>query len=214
MGFIGGTGCLNVDIIYSGINHLPHWGEESFSKQFGIYFGGGVPGSLANTQRLGVPSRLLTYLGSGDDIFTCFARHSLQQLGLDVVDLYHDNKIAVNVSAVAVGESDRAFLTYGPVETTLFDGNQVLENQIYQHLRGADVVDMHADFLSVYQRLKTDGTKLVFDTGWEDDLSIEKYRDYLEIADYYLPNRKEAMKITDTNSVEAAAERLSEFFQK
>ena len=52
----------------------------------------------------------------------------------------------------------------------------------------------------------------IFDTGWEDDLTLEKYRDYLEIADYYIPNQKEAMKITGTSSVEAAADVLSEFF--
>ena len=71
---------------------------------------------------------------------------------------------------------------------------------------------MHVGFLDVYKRLKKDGCIQIFDTGWEDDLTLEKYRDYLEIADYYIPNQKEAMKITGTSSVEAAADVLSEFF--
>ena len=53
---------------------------------------------------------------------------------------------------------------------------------------------------------------MLFDTGWEDDLSIEKYREYLELADYYLPNQKEALKITGARTVEEAAETLSSYF--
>ena len=52
----------------------------------------------------------------------------------------------------------------------------------------------------------------MFDTGWSDDLSIDKYREYLQIADYYVPNQKEALKITGESTVEGAADRLSEFF--
>ena len=36
------------------------------------------------------------------------------------------------------------------------------------------------------KRLKKDGCIQIFDTGWEDDLTLEKYRDYLEIADIIL----------------------------
>ena len=48
------------------------------------------------------------------------------------------------------------------------------------------MVDMHVGFLDVYKRLKKDGCIQIFDTGWEDDLTLEKYKDYLEIADYYI----------------------------
>ena len=60
----------------------------------------------------------------------------------------------------------------------------------------------------------TDGMDLndaVMDEVYEN-LTLEKYKDYLEIADYYIPNQKEAMKITGTSSVEEAADILSEFF--
>ncbi len=36
----------------------------------------------------------------------------------------------------------------------------------------------------------------------------------LELADFYTPNQKEALKITGTNTPEEAARVLSEFFQK
>ena len=75
------------------------------------------------------------------------------------------------------------------------------------------MVDMQDGFLEAYQKLSAEGVIHVFDTGWEEDLSIEKYRDYLEIADYYVPNQKEALKITGESTVENAARQLSRYFK-
>ena len=69
-------------------------------------------------------------------------------------------------------------------------------------------------FLPVYKKLKEEGTILVLDTGWDDEMSIKKYRDYLELADYYTPNRKEAMKITGSDTPEDAAHALKQYFEK
>ena len=57
------------------------------------------------------------------------------------------------------------------------------------------------------------GAVLVFDTGWLDDLSIENYREYIELADYYTPNQKEALKITGADTPARAAEILSDYFE-
>lgn len=67
-------------------------------------------------------------------------------------------------------------------------------------------------FLDVYKKLHEGGTKLVLDTGWDDDMSFEKYADYLEIADYYTPNQKEAKKISNTSTPEEAAQALTKYF--
>ena len=63
------------------------------------------------------------------------------------------------------------------------------------------------------RRLKQEGAVLVFDTGWLDDLSIENYREYIELADYYTPNQKEALKITGADTPARAAEILSDYFE-
>ena len=69
------------------------------------------------------------------------------------------------------------------------------------------------NYLDVYRKLKNDNVTMVMDTGWEDDLSIEKYADYIEIADYYTPSRKEALQITDTSTVEDAVKVLGRYFK-
>lgn len=206
MAFIGGVGHTNIDLIYADLARLPAIGQEVFAKKFEMHLGGGVPATLVNTARLGLPSKLLTFLG--DDFFSNFAKRSLAEFGAETVNLYQGSRIPVVLTSVMVCDQDRSFVSYRD------DGlaEEYPMEEVYRNLHGAKIVDMHVGFLDVYRRLKEEGTILVFDTGWEDDLSIEKYKEYLKLADYYLPNQKEALKITEEQTVEKAAERLSEFF--
>lgn len=73
---------------------------------------------------------------------------------------------------------------------------------------------MQLGYLEVYKRLKVDGTVLVFDVGWEDGMSLEKYSEYLKLADYFTPNQKEALEITKTKNLQDAADKLKEYFDQ
>lgn len=206
MGFAGGIGFANIDLIYSGLKSLPAKGEEVYAKAFGMHLGGGIPATLINTSRLGIPSRVVTFIGH--DYFSDFVRQEFARYPAEVIDLYEGDGMPVTLSSTMVCDNDRTFLSYrDPVEIT----PQIREKALH-YLRGAKVVDMHEGFLDVYRTLKEEGTIHIFDTGWEDDLSIDKYREYLELADYYVPNQKEALKITGESTVEGAAECLSQFF--
>lgn len=207
MAFVGGVGYTNIDLIYADMARLPSTGEEVFAKKFEMHLGGGVPATLVNTSRLGLPSKILTFLGA--DYFSEFAKQSYAQCGAEVINLYRGDGMPVVLTSVMVCNQDRSFASYRN-ETV---AQSFSMDEIYRHLTGAKVVDMHAGFLEVYERLKEEGTILVFDTGWEDDLSIAKYEDYLKLADYYLPNQKEALKITGADTVEQAAERLAPYFR-
>lgn len=206
MAFVGGVGHTVVDLIYTDIPHLPATGEEVFSRDFGMYLGGGVPAIMINTTRLGIPSRVLTFIG--EDFFSRFAASSFEKYGVEFINLYKGSGIPVEITSVMVCNEDRSFVSYMDWQKL----RSYSEDDVYNSLTGAKIVDMNVGFLDVYRQLKKEGTILIFDTGWEDDLSISKYKDYLELADYYLPNRKEALKITDTQSVEQAAEILSNWF--
>lgn len=207
MEFVGGVGYTNIDLIYSDMVRLPATGEEVFAKDFGIHLGGGVPATLINTTRLGIPSRILTFLG--DDFFSRFAAAAFDRYGVEVINLYQGQEMPVVVTSVLVCDGDRSFASYRNEQAAA----AYTEEDVYRNLSGARIVDMHAGFLDVYRQLKQEGTVLIFDTGWEDDLSTEKYKDYLELADYYLPNQKEALKITGAQSVEQAAHQLSDYFE-
>lgn len=206
MGFVGGVGVVNVDLIYTGAPRLPRPGEEVYARSFGMYLGGGIPATLVNLGRLGVESKVMTFLGK--DRFSAFARGEFEKAGAKVVNLYRGGDIPVVITSVMVVAGDRAFMSWGRPPAIDDEARETL----FEALRGADVVPISPRWdIELYRRLKAEGVRLVFDTGWEDDLSVDKYADYLAIADFYLPNRPEAMKITNTDSPQAAAEVLSKW---
>ncbi len=205
---VGGLGVVNIDILYSGIDHLPTLGEEVFSRHFGLYLGGGMPATLVNLRRLGVDARILTFLG--DDFFSQFARREFRAAGAEVFNLYRGGQMPVVISSTMVCDGDRAFMSYSDrVEMT----DEMLQDA-YEHLKDADIVLMQPGFLPLYRALKADGRTMIFDTGWEDDLSLEKYGEYLDLADYYLPNRREALKITGADTPEGAAVILAQRLER
>lgn len=209
-GFVAGMGATNVDILYSGLERLPGEGEELYTKDFSVQLGGGVPATLINLGRLNIPVKIATQLG--EDMFSSFAKLQFEKNGVLPVNLYEGDGIPLNVTSVMITPSDRTFVTYGQGE---FEADETMLEEAYEMCRGAEIVIMTpGSFLPVYEKLKEDGTVLVFDCGWDDDLSMEKYGKYLKIADYYTPNRKEALKITGTNTSEEAAKVLSKYFDK
>ena len=203
--FIAGIGCTNVDILYSGIDRLPNEGEEIFAREFSLQLGGGVPATLINLGRLGIKTKI------GEDIFSNFAREEFRKCGVSPINLYKGNGIPLNVTSAMITSKDRTFMSYGhgSVEAT----DTALE-EAYKMCTGAKIVIMHTGgFLPVYKKLKEEGTTLVFDCGWDDNLSLENYKEHIEIADYYTPNQKEALKISDTDTPEKAADVLSNYFE-
>ena len=50
--------------MYVGMPRVPQEGEEIFSQDFRVLLGGGAPGTAVNAARLGIPTRLATYLAA------------------------------------------------------------------------------------------------------------------------------------------------------
>lgn len=210
MAFIAGAGATNVDLLYQGFDRLAGVGEELYCKDFSLQLGGGLPATLINLGRLGISTKIATELGN--DIFSNFAKEKFTQNGVNPTNLYSGNGIPLNITSAIILPKDRTFYTYG--KGNIEPDEKALET-FYQIAKGSKICMMQlGGFLPVYKKLKEEGTILVLDTGWDDEMSIEKYHDYLELADYYTPNRKEAMKITDTDTPENAAKALKQYFNK
>lgn len=207
MNFVAGAGNSNCDLLYFGMPRIPREGEEIYAKGLTIQMGGGVPATMLTLSRLGVPVKLSTFLGN--DIFSEVVKKELIKSGIDYKNLYEEKGIPVTVTSTIITKADRTFVSYRD-EAPISD--QVLEN-VYQQSKGAKLLEMHTGFLDVYKQLKNDKTAMLLDTGWEDDLSLEKYADYIELADYYTPSRKEALKITGTSHLEDAIRILAEHFK-
>lgn len=206
MEFAAGVGYVNLDLLYLGVSHLPKEGEEIYAKSLDIQLGGGVPATMITLSRLGVASKIATFLG--EDVFSGYGAKLLDACGVSYANLYRGSGIPVAVTSVMITERDRTFMS----ALDCVDITQDIQEETYRQLRGAKVIDMHAGFLDAYKRLKAEGAILVFDVGWDEGLSIQKYREYLELADFFTPNQKEALKITGKDNVEEAAVELGRFF--
>ena len=188
--FISGAANVNIDLFFSGLPRLPEEGQELYSKGFSLQMGGGLPATLINLGRLGIPVRIQT--GLGKDMFSRFARDAFESAGVTPFNLCpQTDAIPLNISVAMLTPGDRTFCSYSdgfPVTDTVLE-------QVYADSKGASICAMDLRFPEVYRQLHQEGTLLTLDTGWDDEMSIEKYRPMLELADFYTPNQKEALKL-------------------
>ena len=209
MSFIAGAASANVDLLYQNMPRLPEPGEEIYTEQFSLQLGGGLAATLINLGRLGVPARIATELGT--DLFSEFAKAQFRENGVTPLNLYHGDKIPVNITSAVILPHDRSFISYGKGD---LESDAAAQEAFYDLASGAKICLMNSPaFADVYRRLKAKGTTMVLDMGWDDELSFEKYGQMLEIADYYTPNRKEALKLTGCDDPKSAAEALKKHFR-
>ncbi|MDR0696520.1 MAG: carbohydrate kinase family protein [Christensenellaceae bacterium] len=193
-GFIAGSGICNIDLIFSGLEKLPDEGTEIYSKNFEMRLGGGAVGSIITLSKLGIPTKLLTYQAS--DIFSNFAINEIKKSGLIPIDLRGSSAFNTNISISLVTSNDRTFISYGQKIRKGSDSEEIL----YENCKGAFAVIMEIGlYHDVYSKLKSEGTKLLLDIGYDSNASITKYIRELELADVFLPNRSEAIKMTREN---------------
>ena len=103
MSFLASVGVTNVDLMYVGMPRVPQEGEEIFSQDFRVLLGGGAPGTAVNAARLGIPTRLATYLGS--DLFSSFARAQFEQNGVSPYNLAAEGETVIS----DIGHIDRGY---------------------------------------------------------------------------------------------------------
>ncbi len=210
MAFIAGAGATNIDLLYENMPKIPDVGEEVYTNSFSLQLGGGLPATLINLGRLGIDARIATELGN--DMFSVFAKEQFKKNNVSPTNLYSGNDIPLNITSAIILKNDRSFITYGK---GTIDPDDKAKEEFYSIAKGAKICLMApGGFLEVYKKLKSEGTVMVLDMGWDDDLTFEKYSELLSIADYYTPNQKEALKITGCNNAKDAAYALKKYFDK
>ena len=209
MAFIAGAGATNIDMLYEDMPKIPDAGEEIYTDKFSLQLGGGLPATLINCSRLGIETRIATELG--EDMFSA-ASEQYKANHVEPLNIYNGKEIPLNITSAIILENDRSFITYGKGSIEPSDG---AKERFYSMASGAKICLMQpGGFIDVYKKLKSEGTLMVLDMGWDEDMSIEKYSDLLETADIYTPNRKEALRITGADDEQNAAYALKKYFDK
>lgn len=196
---------LYVDLIYSGFDALPQPGEEVYAQSFDLQLGGGAAAIPITLARMGVPSRLGSFLG--EDTISRLAASLLEENGLTQYEnLYRGTGRPVVVSTVFSYGGDRSFLSFGDavMQTDLTDA------ACYQFLKGAAIAFAPQGRPEVVKRLHADGTILLYDIGWSPGMRLADYADILQFVDFFTPNDKEARQLTGEETLEGALRRLGE----
>ncbi|MDE6111475.1 MAG: carbohydrate kinase family protein [Eubacterium sp.] len=189
---------------------IPNIGEEIYTDKFQLQLGGGLPATLINAGRLGIEAKIATELGT--DIFSEFAKSKFEENKVQPTNLYKGNGIPLNITSAIILKNDRSFITYGKGS---IEPDEQAKEEFYNIAKGAKICMMSpGGFIDVYKKLKSEGTIMVLDMGWDDELSFEKYDELLKIADYYTPNQKEALTITGCDNARDAAYALKKYFDK
>lgn len=210
MAFIAGAGATNVDLLYEDMPRIPGVGEEIYTNSFSCQLGGGLPATLINLGRLGIEARIATELGS--DMFSSFAAGQFRANCVEPMNLYRGSAIPLNITSAIILKNDRSFITYGKGS---IEPDDEAKNSFYEMARGAKICLMQpGGFIDVYKKLKSEGTLMVLDMGWDEEMSEEKYSELLETADIYTPNRLEALRITGKSDEYEAARALHKYFDR
>lgn len=185
---------LNVDILFSGFGGYPNLGEEVFARDFDIQLGGGPQTISLILHKLKVPTSFGTFYT--DDIQSKLALELMKTYGYtSYKNLYRGSEHPTVVTSVLSFDTDRSFIAYNEGASE----NNLSDEELYAFLNGAKIC-FAPNNVSVLKRLRANGTIIVFDTGWSDDLSIDKYGHILPFVDVFTPNDKEALKMTGTNN--------------
>lgn len=210
MDFIAGAGATNIDLLYENMPKIPDVGEEIYTDSFSLQLGGGLPATLINLSRLGIKTKIATELSN--DMFSEFAKKQFKSEGAEPFNLYKGSNIPLNITSAIILEHDRSFITYGKGS---IEPDDEAKEEFYKIAHGAKICLMApGGFIEVYKKLKAEGTILVLDTGWDEELSYKKYEELLITADYYTPNQKEAMQISGCSNPKDAALSLQKYFER
>lgn len=196
---------VTVDCLFSGFDTFPVPGEEKYAKHFEMQLGGGSTVIPVRLRQLGVETRLGTFLGQ-DTLSSCAEQLLAQQGFTDYVNLYPGSGCPVIISSVFSLPQDRCFLTY----TEDFTDKDLPADTVYSFLKGSKIC-FAPENVEAARRLHQDGTLLVFDVGWHDDLDVENYKEILQYVDFFSPNEKEALKMTGCETVEEALKCLRQY---
>lgn len=210
MSFIAGAGATNVDLLYEDMPKIPDVGEEIYTDKFSCQLGGGLPATLINIGRLGIESKIATELGG--DMFSAFALEQYKKNNVEPMNIYKGSAIPLNITSAIILKDDRSFITYGKGS---IEPDDEAKESFYNMAHGAKICLMQpGGFIEVYKKLKSEGTLMVLDMGWDENMSVEKYSDLLDTADIYTPNRKEALRITGAANENDAADALKKYIDR
>lgn len=205
---VGVIGPIFLDLIYASLQRLPQLGEEVYSENFYPVLGGSAITQAMLLDRFGVNITFGTFLSNGfrsQMVIKLLEEHQFDNY-VNLFDAVQFKEIdPTPITSVMSCENDRSFLSYQQGEVKSF----ITDEALYQFLKGSDWCLAIPDRLNVMKRLYLEGTRFIYDIGWNDNLSIEKEAEILSLCEIFTPNEKEALALTRTTNITEAIKVLA-----
>ncbi|HUS80352.1 MAG TPA: carbohydrate kinase family protein [Armatimonadota bacterium] len=205
-------GEVNIDLIMSGLPHLPGFGEEVLAEHLTRRLGGSTANFAVCCARLGLRVAFVARVGRDD--FGDFLIEQLESMDVGSQHITRDPSLRTGLTVSLSGAEDRAFVTYvGTIDS--LTGDDVPDHL----LRACRHVHVGSYFLQtrlqpalpgIFRRAHAAGASVALDTGFDP---AEKWdsgvRELLEEVDLLFPNEIEAPAIAGADDELVAMGALS-----
>jgi sugar/nucleoside kinase (ribokinase family) len=197
------VGQLFLDVAFGGLAGSPRPGEETWTADFG-WGPGGIANMAIVSARLGASTAISAVVG--DDPLSALCAGLLEREGINTSGLHTVAGWALPVTASLGFDGDRALVTGGtPAPRVL---GEILDADVHPRVAIVHVDDTTHD---VVRPLVDRGTRVFADLGWDDSGAWDTtVLDGLDGCYAFVPNDREAMAFTRTDTPERALESLAE----
>lgn len=205
-------GELNPDLILTDPDLEPRFGQAEVLVQDAAL----TPGSSSvifacGAARLGLRVAFVGVVG--DDMFGRFMVDALKNRGVDASHVIVDPSQKTGLTVILNRVDDRAMLTHlGAINALRAEQipDELLSQARHLHLASYFLqTNLQPDVPDLFQRARSLGLTTSIDTNWDPDECWSGVHDLLPLTNVFLPNENEAFALTGTDSLDAAARKLS-----
>jgi len=207
-------GELNVDIILNGIESFPVIGKEILADSMSVTLGSSSAIFASNLSSLGAK---VSFLGKvGEDNFARVVLDSLNSKKVDTSHIIKSHSLSTGATIVLNYDQDRANITY-PGAMNDLKLNDIdfgfLARARHMHFSSCFLQPgIRPDLATLFRKAKESGLTTSLDTQWDPEEKWElPLEDLLPFVDLFLPNMKEFMFLTNSNSASEGIEKIRSF---
>jgi sugar/nucleoside kinase (ribokinase family) len=205
------AGEINPDLILTG-DVKPEFGQvEKLVNGATLSIGSSSAIFACGAARLGLK---VAFIGvCGDDVFGRFMLDEMQKRNVDVGNVIIRSNGQTGLSVILNQDSDRAILTHLGLIADL-QAADISDGLLRQsrHLHVASYflqTKLHPDLPALFQRAHLLGLTTSLDTNYDPTEKWLGFDELLSSTDVFLPNKTEALSITQANDVESALRQLA-----
>jgi sugar/nucleoside kinase (ribokinase family) len=205
------AGEINPDLILTG-NVIPEFGQvEKLVASYTLAVGSSSAIFACGVARLGLR---VAFIGvCGEDVFGRFMLDEMQKRNVDVSNVIIRPDRQTGLSVILNQDADRAILTQLGLIPNL-QASDIPDRLLRQarHLHVASyflLAKLQPDLPALFQRAHSSGLTTSLDTNYDPSEKWIGFDELLSATDIFLPNKTEALSITQSDDVESAAKQLA-----